>query len=179
MPEIQLRPTIASDIARLTRFDHSVTSDTVWQLELRRDSGQINASFREVRLPRTITVTYPHDPFALADSWTKRSMMFTAYDGQDLSGYISLLERGASSVVWVSDLAVQTENRRQGVASTLLTAAQDWATSRSARRMILEMQSKNIAAIRLAQKFGYEFCGYNDQYYLTQDVTLFFARSLK
>jgi RimJ/RimL family protein N-acetyltransferase len=45
--------------------------------------------------------------------------------------------------------------------------------------MILEMQSKNHPYIRLAQKFGYEFCGYNDQYYPTQDVALFFGKALK
>jgi RimJ/RimL family protein N-acetyltransferase len=41
------------------------------------------------------------------------------------------------------------------------------------------MQSKNQAYIRLAQKFGYDFCGYNDQYYPTQDVALFFGRAVK
>jgi RimJ/RimL family protein N-acetyltransferase len=65
------------------------------------------------------------------------------------------------------------------VASALLMAAQDWAVERSVRRLVLEMQSKNQAYIRLAQKFGYEFCGYNDQYYLTQDVALFFGRVIK
>lgn len=179
MSEIQLRPTVSSDLPRLMRFDHSVPSDTVWQLELRRDTGQINASFREVRLPRSITVSYPHDAFALSDEWVKRSMMYTASMQDEPVGFISLLERGASSVVWVTDLVVTAERRRQGVASALLTAAQDWAVSKSQRRMILEVQSKNISAIRLAQKFGYEFCGYNDQYYITQDVTLFFARILK
>jgi RimJ/RimL family protein N-acetyltransferase len=44
---------------------------------------------------------------------------------------------------------------------------------------MIEMQSKNHPAIRLAQKHGYEFCGYNDHYYLTQDVALFFAKVLK
>ena len=34
-------------------------------------------------------------------------------------------------------------------------------------------------AIRLAQKLGYDFCGYNDQYYPTQDVALFFGRALR
>jgi RimJ/RimL family protein N-acetyltransferase len=43
----------------------------------------------------------------------------------------------------------------------------------------MEMQSKNVAAIRLAQKSGFEFCGYNDQYYLNKDVALFFAKVLK
>ncbi len=179
MPEIQIRPTIANDLSRLMGFDHSVASESVWQLELRREAGQVTAAFREVRLPRSISVTYPRNPFGLADDWSKRSMMFTACIGQDPVGYISLLERGMDSMAWVTDLVVDVASRRQGVGSTLLAAAQDWASGRSYRRLLLEMQSKNLPAIRLAQKFGYEFCGYNDHYYLTQDVALFFTRVLK
>ena len=179
MLEIDIRPTVANDLSRLMGFDHSVTSESVWQLELRREPGQVNASFREVRLPRSISIEYPHNPFALADDWVRKSMMYTGLVGQDPVGYISMLERGAASVVWVTDLVVNMAYRRQGVANALLAAAQDWAANRSHRRLILEMQSKNLPAIRLAQKFGYEFCGYNDHYYINQDVALFFAKALK
>jgi ribosomal protein S18 acetylase RimI-like enzyme len=179
MPENQIRPTVASDLARLMGFDHSITSESVWQLELRRDGAQVTAMFREVRLPRSILVVYPRNPFALADDWTRRSMICTALIDQDIVGYISLLERGIDSTVCVTDLVVNAANRRQGVGNALLTAAQDWAAARSHRRIILEMQSKNLPAIRFSQKNGYEFCGYNDHYYLTQDVALFFAKSLK
>jgi len=179
MPEIQIRPTVASDLARLMGLDHTIASESVWQLELRRDPGQVTAMFREVRLPRSISVAYPRNPFALADDWTKRSMMYTAMTGQDIVGYISLLERVMDSAVHITDLVVNPENRRQGVASALLTAAQNWVASRPARRIILEMQSKNLPAIRLSQKFGYDFCGYNDHYYLTQDVVLFFSKAIK
>jgi len=44
---------------------------------------------------------------------------------------------------------------------------------------LLEMSSKNNPAIRFAQKLGYEFCGYNDQYYETQDIALFFGRYIR
>jgi RimJ/RimL family protein N-acetyltransferase len=44
--------------------------------------------------------------------------------------------------------------------------------------MLLEMTSKNVPAIRLAQKLGFEFCGYNDAYYETQDIAIFFGRSI-
>ena len=179
MSDTQLRPTVATDLSRLMSFDHSTVSESVWQLELRRDNGQINATFREVRLPRSITVTYPHDPYALADDWVRKSMMYTAFIGPDPVGYISLLERGTASVVWVPDLVVHSDHRRKGIASTMLTAAHDWSVARGHRRLILELQSKNVPAIRLAQKFGFEFCGYNDQYYLTQDVALYFAKILK
>jgi len=179
MSDIQLRPTVATDLTRLMGFDHSVTSESVWQLELRRETGQVISAFREVRLPRSIVVSYPHNPFSLAEDWVLKSMMYTAIIDNDPVGYICMLERGTASVVWVTDLVVDMNYRRKGVGSTLLNAAQDWATSRSHRRMIFELQSKNLPAIRLAQKFGYEFCGYNDHYYLNQDVALFFSRSFK
>jgi len=179
MSDFQIRPTVATDLSRLMGLDHSTTSESVWQLELRRDAGQIAATFREVRLPRSIAVLYPHNPYSLADDWVRKSIMYTAFSGQDPVGYISLLEGGTESVVWVTDIVVGLPYRRQGVGSALLNAAQDWAASRSHRRIILEMQSKNLPAIRFAQKFGYEFCGYNDMYYLNQDVALFFGRVLK
>jgi GNAT superfamily N-acetyltransferase len=179
MADIQLRPTIATDLPRLMGMDHSTSSEFVWQLELRRENNQIAAMFREVRLPRATLLTYPHDQYMLADEWTRKSMMFTAVNGPDLTGYIAILERKAAYVAWVTDMVVIPTMRRRGVGTALLNAAQDWASGRGAKRLMLEMQSKNHPAIRLAQKHGYEFCGYNDHYYTTQDIALFFARVLK
>ncbi len=178
MSSIQIRPTIASDLSRLMGLDHSINSDYVWQLDLRRDAGQIVATFRDVRLPRPIPLAYPHNPFSLADDWTNKAMMFTAVAAEEPIGYICLTERPAS-VAWITDLVVAPNWRRRGVAGALLEAAREWGLGRGHRRLFLEMQSKNQPAIRLAQKHGYEFCGYNDHYYLTQDVALFFARALK
>jgi len=178
MSEIQIRPTVTSDLPRLMGMDHSITTEYVWQLELRRDGNQIAATFREVRLPRSIPVNYPITPFALGDEWSHKSMVLTALAADNPIGYLSLTDRPAS-VAWVTDLVVSPEWRRRGVASALLSSAQDWGLTQGHRRLFLEMQSKNQPAIRLAQKHGYEFCGYNDHYYLTQDVALFFARALK
>ena len=178
MSEIQIRPTIAGDLPRLMGMNHAVKSEYVWQLELRRESDQIVATFHEVRLPRPIPLTYPNNPFALADEWTRRSAIFTALADNNPIGYLSLMDR-PGSVAWVSDLVVSPDWRRRGVASGLLNAAQAWGVTGGHRRLFLEVQSKNQPAIRLAQKHGYEFCGYNDHYYLTQDVALFFARALK
>jgi GNAT superfamily N-acetyltransferase len=178
MSAIQIRPVVASDLPRLMGIDHSIVSEYVWQLELRRDAGQIVATFRDVRLPRPIQLTYPNDPFALAEQWTHKAMMLTAISGTAPIGYLCLTERPASAA-WITDLVVVPEWRRHGVAGALLDAAQRWGVSRNHRRLFLEMQSKNQPAIRLAQKHGYEFCGYNDHYYVTQDIALFFARVLK
>jgi GNAT superfamily N-acetyltransferase len=165
-------------MSRLIVLDHSCTSDYVWQLELRREVGQVVAGFREVRLPRSIEVKYPRNPSTLVDEWMRRDVTLVALDDGNPIGYICATVEYASFIAWVTDLVVSPLQRRKGAGSALLTATQSWALERGIRRLILEMQSKNQAYIRLAQKFGYEFCGYNDQYYLTQDVTLFFGRNL-
>jgi GNAT superfamily N-acetyltransferase len=175
----EIRPAGAGDILRLMALDHSCSSDYVWQLELRREAGQVSASFREVRLPRSIEVKYPRNPSSLADEWAHRDVVMVALEDGVPIGYLCAIVEQASAIAWVTDVIVAPARRRQGAASALLTATQAWASERGVRRVILEMQSKNQAYIRLAQKFGYEFCGYNDQYYLTQDVALFFGRGIK
>jgi RimJ/RimL family protein N-acetyltransferase len=179
VPSFDIRPASASDIPRLIALDHSCSSDYVWQLELRREPGQVTAGFREVRLPRSIEVKYPRDPSSLADEWAHRDVVLVAVDDGVPVGYMCTIVEQASAIAWITDVVVAPVKRRKGAASALLTATQAWVLERGVRRLILEMQSKNQAYIRLAQKFGYEFCGYNDQYYLTQDVALFFGRAIK
>ena len=179
MASFEIRLAASNDLPRLMALDHSCSSDYVWQLELRSEPKRVTANFHEVRLPRSISVAYPRNPSTLFDEWKKRDLLLVALDAEMPVGYISAVEGNTSAVAWVTDLVVAPSVRRQGAASALLTATQDWALERGVRRIVLEMQSKNYPCIRLAQKFGYEFCGYNDQYYPTQDVALFFGRALK
>ena len=179
MASFEVRPASANDLPRLMALDHSVSSDYVWQLELRREPNQVTVGFREVRLPRSVEVKYPRNVVGLAEEWTRRDAVLVAVVGEEVVGYMCLKDEHASAIAWVTDLVVAPAWRRKGAGSTLLTAAQVWAAERKARRLVLEIISKNQAGIRLAQKFGYEFCGYNDQYYPNQDVALFFGRALK
>ena len=179
MPPFEIRPALSNDLSRLVAMDHSCFSDYVWQLELRREAGQVTSSFREVRLPRSVVVAYPRDPMSLAEEWVRRDGLLVAVEESLPVGYVGMVEDRASRTARITDIVVTPERRRQGAASALLTAAQTWALERGVKRLILEMQSKNQPCIRLAQKFGYEFCGYNDQYYPTQDVALFFGRALQ
>ena len=78
MSEFEIRPANPNDLPRLMAMDHSCSSDYVWQLELRREPNQITANFREVRLPRSVEVKYPRNPFTLADEWKKRDAVFVA-----------------------------------------------------------------------------------------------------
>jgi ribosomal protein S18 acetylase RimI-like enzyme len=179
MPEVDIRPAIAEDIPVLVAMEHSYKSSYVWQMDLNVEEGQVMVSFREIRLPRPVTVEYPRSPLGLTRDWTQRSVFLVGLVNHQLVAYISLMESIAPTTAWVTDLVVAPAHRRQGIASALLLAAQDWATRRQNRRMIIEVQSKNLAAIHMAMKLGYEFCGYNDHYYSNQDIALFFAQFIR
>lgn len=179
MATFDVRPANSNDFPHLMAIEHSCSSDYVWQLELHGDPKRVTADFHEVRLPRAVTVTYPRNPSALLDEWKKRDVVLVVVKDELPVGYISAVEEHSSVGVRIVDLVVSPMVRRQGAASALLSAVQVWAGERGERRIVIETQSKNHPCIRLAQKFGYEFCGYNDRYYPTKDVALFFGRALK
>ena len=179
MSLFEIRPASKNDLPVLMAMDHTCTSEYVWQLDLQSESKQVAARFHEVRLPRSVTVAYPRDPSVLVEEWMKHDVIMSGLQDGLPSGYICARLQPSAAVLWVTDLVVSPVVRRKGIGSALLSAAQAWAEERSVRRIILETQSKNNPCIRMAQKFGFEFCGYNDQYYPTQDVTLYFGRALK
>lgn len=178
MPQIQIRPAVAADLPLLMTIDHTVATDYVWQMETHNEEGRAGAVFREVRLPRTVTISSPRPAAALSDDWSRRSGLLVAVLGKEPAGYVRLTDKVVPQTAWVTDLAVAPRHRRQGIATALLLAAQGWALERKNSNIILEMSSKNVPAIRLAQKLGYEFCGYNDRYYENRDIALFFGRAL-
>jgi len=179
MPEVRIRPAVATDLPVLMAINHSCTSEYVWQMDVQREEGQVGAIFREIRLPRAVVVNYPRPVETLADEWSRRTTMLVAVLGEAQVGYLRLTDKVIPQTAWITDLAVAFAARRKGIATALILAAQAWAVQRKNRRAVMEMASKNCAAIRLAQKMGYEFCGYNDLYYLNQDIALFFGRALK
>lgn len=179
MPEIEIRPAVAQDIPALIEIEHQTQSNYVWQMDRVVNEGEINIHFREIRLPRAVRIEYPRKPALLLDQWTLRTQILVAAIGGEPVGYIALSDQQAPSTAWVNDLAVSQTLRRKGIATALVLASQEWAIQRGLRRMILEMQSKNHAAIRLALKLGFEFGGYSDHYYSNQDIALFFASYLR
>jgi ribosomal protein S18 acetylase RimI-like enzyme len=160
-------------------IDHSCQTDYVWQMDVQHEDGQVGAIFREIRLPHSVSVSYPRSVSALSESWSRRSGILVAVIGGQVVGYIRTNDALLPRTAWLMDVVVAPRFRLQGVASALVLAAQSWAVQRKDLRAMLEMPSKNNPAIRLAQKLGYEFCGYNDHYYETQDIALFFGRSIR
>jgi ribosomal protein S18 acetylase RimI-like enzyme len=177
MPEVEIRPAIATDIKTLITLEHSCETDYVWQVDVRRETGHAEAFFREVRLPRSVPVIYPRTTDSMVDEWNKSGML-VAVMGGELAGYVRISDQMVPGTAWITDVVVARRFRRKGIGTMLVISAQQWAGQRGNKRMVIEMQSKNHPCIRLAQKLGYEFCGYNDQYYATRDVALFFGKML-
>jgi len=179
MPEIEVRPAISSDIPTLTSLDHNYTTTHVWQMvfQSEHEEGQM-INFRRVRLPRPVRVEYPRSPHSLATDWEQRSGIIVAlFEGQAI-GYVSLMLNKIPTAAWVTDLVVARHLRRQGIGSVLLLASLEWAANTASSYLVLEMQPKNFPAILLAQKLGFEFCGYNDLYYPDHEIGIFFQKSV-
>lgn len=178
MPEIEIRPAISTDIRALMAIDHGYTSDFVWQMEIQAEDSAISVNFREVRLPRSVRVEYPRSPQTLAEEWTARAGLLVALLEEEAVGYAALMLNIAPLTAWMTDLVVKRRVRRQGIGSLLVLAAQEWGLQHDCRQLVLEMQTKNYPAIHLAQKLGFDFCGYNDRYYANHDIGLFFSKAL-
>ncbi|MFL7813967.1 MAG: GNAT family N-acetyltransferase [Anaerolineales bacterium] len=175
MAEINIRPAISTDIPKLIALDHDFATGHVWQMTLDLTEIQTQVSFREVKLPRDVHVNYPRSIRKLADDWTKRDLLLLAEEGEIVRGYISLQLGLAPASAWVEDLVVDRLQRRKGIGSALVLAAQDWCGRKRLHRITLEMQPKNYPAIQFANHLGFEFSGYNDQFYHDQEIAIFFS----
>jgi ribosomal protein S18 acetylase RimI-like enzyme len=173
--DLHIRKAISSDIPQIVKMDHGSSTSHVWQLSLNRQSGEIAATFREVRLPRPMQLTYPRDPERLPDEWTHYAALLLAEREEEPIGYLVLNKALAENSGWITDLVVDLRYRRQGIGSRLLRAAKLWCQERDFQRLFFEMQSKNYPAIALAQQNGFQYAGYSDIYYRDQDIALFFV----
>jgi RimJ/RimL family protein N-acetyltransferase len=179
MSEIEIRTAVAADIASLIELDHSYSTDHVWQMDFQhqREQDQISATFRKVRLPRTIRYEVPRPPYSLAEDWQHFAGLLVATIESEPIGYAGLLMDGVTRAVWIADLVVSTPMRRQGIGTTLIYAVADWANIKESNDVVLEVQPRNNPAINMALKLGFEFCGYNDFYYPGNEIGLFFRRT--
>jgi GNAT superfamily N-acetyltransferase len=176
--QVSLRPATEEDMPALMGLDHGYSTEYVWQMEIDSGAPRMGARFREARLPRAMQVTYPRSKEALLTFWKERTAVLLAEAGGQPVGYAALVAGLAPSTVLLTDVVVAATQRRKGVGSRLVLAVQNWAREHGHQRLVLEMQSKNHPAIKLAQKLAFEFSGYNERYYDNQDIVLFFAKRL-
>jgi ribosomal protein S18 acetylase RimI-like enzyme len=176
-PNLVVRPAELVDLDFCLTLDPSYSTESVWQMDLRGEEGHVTVTFRTVRLPRSMRVSYPHDREQLVAGWRRCDGFLVAEKDGQIIGYAALTAHAPEDTVSISDLVVARVYRRQGIGTALLNAASEWAKSRNLRWLVMEAQTKNHPAIRFCEKHGFAFCGFNDHYYANQDIAVFFARS--
>ena len=80
--------------------------------------------------------------------------IIVAHQGEDIVGYVNPVIDGRQA--WIGGLGVVPRMRRTGVATRLMEAAEEFAESKGAEEVILEVIEANTAARRLYDGLGYE-----------------------
>jgi RimJ/RimL family protein N-acetyltransferase len=183
MPEIEIRPVLASDIPFLVKIDHNYTSNHVWQMDIRQTPVEefpesIRIHFQQVRLPRAIQIEYPRPTDALLQCWGEYSGILVAVLAGQPMGYAVLSLHLAPATTWITDLVIDRPRRQQGIGTVLLFAVMEWACAMESQNLVMEMQPKNYPAIRFALKLGFIFTGFIDRYFANHDIGIFFRKPL-
>jgi len=176
MPEIDIRPANKNDVDSLSAFEHGYYCEYVWQMSLDLDEDKTHTEFRRIRLPRRVMVPYPRKRDEIfGDMDAVEAFLVAILDGRSV-GYIKIQAEKDSQTARVSDLVVSAPLRRQGIGSGLLLAGIDLISHRNFQMLVLEMQSKNDPAIKMAAKLGFNFCGFRDHFFSNRELALFFSR---
>lgn len=178
MPSIDIRPAVSNDIPALIQLTHSSETAHTWQMNNFYEDGQIQASFRRIRMPRPFSLDYPRPPAAISDCWTKKDLFLVARIENQRCGYLTLeiIERQSARI---TDLVVDEPFRRQGIATALLLSAQDWLRANGIFRILMELPIKNEAAIALAEKLGYVYSGFMDGFFGNREIAFFYSYTFR
>lgn len=174
-----IRAATQDDLPKCLTLDHSQTSEFVWQVDAEEAKGRISYSFRMVRLPRPVSVSFPKDPDAMLAAWQAKEYFMIAEGPDGIYGYLNMRPDYVHSIGWVSSLIVDKPRRRQRVGTALLQYGRRWAQANRLRRVTMETQTKNFPAIAFCQRQGFVLSGFNDRYYPNQDIALFFTQSVR
>jgi len=176
--QFAIRPALPADIPTCLQLDHSLQTDVIWQMQLRDDPARIQVTFQTLRLPRPIRVEYPREvDERRLDLQTGQGVLVAEAEGT-LLGYAQIGVNRPDHSAWLRNLVVGAPFRRHRIGRALLAQAKLWAKGQSANHITLETTLKSYPAIQFMLAQGLLFCGFNDRYYASQDIAVFFGQNL-
>jgi ribosomal protein S18 acetylase RimI-like enzyme len=176
---MNIRPAQPRDLDLCLSIDPSYETDYVWQMETTRAPGAISVGFRVTRLPRTMRVACAIVRDVLLEHFEQGECFLVAEDHNEIRGFVDATMDMWKRVAWINHLTVSPVHRRTGIGSALVRATIDWTHAQKLDTLIVESQTKNYPASSLFQKHGFTFCGFNDRYYSSRDIAIFFAVTLR
>ena len=176
MPEIEIRSATSEDVDSLIAFEHGYYSEYVWQMSMDLETERVHTEFKRIRLPRRVFVPYPRKRNDIFRDYKQvEALLIAVLNGRSV-GYIKVKAENNARIARVTDLVVSASVRQHGIASGLILSVMDLAAHRDFHTLILEMQSKNDPAIKMANKLGFNFCGFRDHYFPNHEMAMFFSR---
>jgi ribosomal protein S18 acetylase RimI-like enzyme len=178
MVQINIRSATDIEFDTVIAINPSIEIKKTWQMDQGFENGVLTTKFREVPLPRSMRLTYPNPVKMIRQNLDENDLNLVAEENKRIVGFLSLVKANGIPSAVVTDLVVDENFRRRGIASSLLISAVDWLINRKVNGITLEMMLKNYPAITLAQKLGFEFCGFNDVYFQNGQTAIFFNRKI-
>lgn len=176
---MNIRAAQPRDLEACLALDESFDTEYVWQMNSSRANGSWTLGFRVTRLPRAMRVTALPAREVIAEHFERGECFLVADESPRICGYIDVTTDPWERVAWIQRLTVTPDLRRHGIGTRMIREAMSWARGQGLRSIMAGMSTKHYPASALLQKHGFVFCGYNDQYYHTHDIALFFAAKLR
>jgi len=151
---MRVRPAWPRDLETCRALDHSYTTDRVWQMEAREDSGVQTITFRVARLLREMRVNYPRQDENLLDGWRRRDGFLVAVEGR-VHGYVALTAQTEHGIAWVGDLVVDRPQRRCGIGTALLQAAAQWGRDHDLVWLVVEVPTRTTRPFAFVSREGW------------------------
>jgi ribosomal protein S18 acetylase RimI-like enzyme len=174
-----VRPATLADLNTCLSLDHASETEFVWQMKVQEAESQVDVAFQTVRLPRRMPVAYPRNLEQLVEDWQRSEGFLAAEVDGEVLGYLDLVANPWQRVGWVANMAVNRTHRRRGIGTALMRSGRQWAREQGLRLLQAEATTKNYPALAFYRKLGFQFCGFNDHYYLNKDIALFFVQMLR
>jgi GNAT superfamily N-acetyltransferase len=172
---VHIRKARPTDFKGCIKLDHSVSTEYAWRMEEQELEGGITVAFHPVRLPRQVHLVYPRQDEQLMAGWEGCDHFLIASNGRRVCAYVTARALLGHGLVWVQDLVVGPEWRRQGVGTQLVQETVSWAVDQGMKQLIIEVQTRNHPGVCFCRNLGLSFCGYNDRHWQTRDIALFFG----
>ena len=136
---ITIRDAVALDLPVLVSMEKQLFSDSPWSM------GQFKEEFAGV--PKT------------------RNFLVAVNSENQIIGYAGVLVVAPGVEADVLTVAVLPEYQKQGIATQFISRLEEWALSKSAPAMMLEVGIDNSAATDLYTKLGYSTISTRANYY--------------
>ena len=164
----------------MLQLDHGYRTPVAWQMRFSSEGDRLDIRFQPERLPRDLDAAQQPSEHRLHVALAPEHCFLVAANRStgELLGYLALYADPVHNLARLHDLVVTRAWRRTGIGTRLLQVARQWARERHLHRLLAEIQTRNVPAIRFFQRAGLSFSGYCDHYFPHHEIAIFYGEIL-